>query len=307
MDAVETLQEASGTHNTNRCGLLFFGFDSDQLFAIGTLKVKELMPVPRFRPMPAVMPAILGAANIRGSTMPIVDMAHAVGFTPIPPDEYDQASLIITDCLRMDMGFIVRRIDRIADLEWREIHPPASGLGKKPFITGVSNYERQPVQIIDIELIIAEMYPPLCKDISQELADDQANALDSCRILIVDDSAVARRQLCEVLDQLQVRYDVANNGTDAYQLLENAVQSQDPVHILVSDIEMPGLNGYALTSRVKGHADLSGTYVILHTSLSSQISVAHAKSSGAEEALTKFDESELVQAMIRGAGAKTSP
>ena len=96
-------------------------------------------------------------------------------------------------------------------------------------------------------------------------------------------------------------YFVAKNGQDAFNMMQTAAQAKDPYHILVSDIEMPGLDGYELAFNVKNTDALISTYIILHTSLSSEISVSQAHQVGAQEALTKFEANELIHAMLRGA------
>ncbi len=83
--------------------------------------------------------------------------------------------------------------------------------------------------------------------------------------------------------------------------MEQAAAERHPIDILVSDIEMPGLDGYELAFEVRDNPLLANAYIILHTSLSSEISVSQAHQVGANEALTKFDAHELVEAMLRGA------
>lgn len=286
---------------TNNCGLVLFCLDERQTFAIGTLKVKELLPLRQYRPMPAVNSAILGVANIRGTTMPIIDMAASVGFAPIAPDARRDAFVIVTDCLRMEVGFLVQRIDRIFETNWHSIRPPASGLGRNAFITGVAEYDNQMIQIIDVELIISELFPIEDQIIDQSFSELESSHLAQVNVLIVDDSIVARRQVSKMLDAYSIPYRSANNGKDGLAILHAQAARGEPVNIVVSDIEMPGLNGYELTFEIKNDPTLSDTYVILHTSLSSEISVSQAMQVGADEALTKFNGNELMRAMSHGA------
>lgn len=133
------------------------------------------------------------------------------------------------------------------------------------------------------------------------LTDVQREKLKPLHILLVDDSKVARKQLSDALDSINIPYQVTADGREALAIMENAVSDGRPVDLLVSDIEMPGLDGYELAFEVKNSPSLASAYIILHTSLSSEISVSQAHQVGANEALTKFDAHELIDAMLRGA------
>ena len=133
------------------------------------------------------------------------------------------------------------------------------------------------------------------------LTDVQREQLKPLNILLVDDSRVARKQLQEALDSVSVPYRVLSNGQQALALMRDAAAAGEAIDILVSDIEMPGLDGYELTFNVRDKQSLRQPYIILHTSLNSEMSVSYATQVGADEALTKFDAEELLQAILRGA------
>jgi two-component system chemotaxis response regulator CheV len=287
-------------------GLLLFKLNHTQLFALGTLKIRELVPYLPLTKMPNSHPHILGAATFRDTTIPIIDMAAAIGFKPLSDEEKKQSYIIITDCQRMVIGFMVRSIDKIMECNWRDVEPPACNLGANAFLTGVTRYENQLVQLMDVELLLAKLFPddPLAN--KAILTDVQREKLKPLQILLVDDSKVARKQLSDALDSLNIGYQVTANGKDALDIMNQAAADKKPIDLLVSDIEMPGLDGYELAFAVKDNPNLARAYIILHTSLSSEISVGQAKQVGANEALTKFDARELIDAMLRGASALSS-
>ncbi len=129
----------------------------------------------------------------------------------------------------------------------------------------------------------------------------QREKLKPMNILLVDDSKVARKQLSDALDMINIPYRVTADGKEALVMMEQAALEHHPIDILVSDIEMPGLDGYELAFEVRDNPLTAKAYIILHTSLSSEISVSQAHQVGANEALTKFDAHELIDAMLRGA------
>lgn len=282
-------------------GLLLFHLSTTQLFALGTLKVREIVPFTTMSAIPRSHPTILGAATIRGNTIPIIDMAAAVGYQPIAPQERQKSFIIITDCQRMVIGFLVRSIDKIIECNWRDIEAPSANLGKNAYLTGVTRFENQLVQLLDVELLLSKVFPDNPNANRAILTDVQREALKPLNILLVDDSKVARKQLSDALDSINIPYQVTADGKDALTIMVNAAEQKRPIHILVSDIEMPGLDGYELAFEVKDNPLTANAYIILHTSLSSEISVSQAHQVGADEALTKFDAHELIDAMLRGA------
>jgi len=268
-------------------GLLLFRLSQHQVFALGTLKIRELVPYTPLSKIPKSHPTIMGAATIRGHTIPVVDMAAAIGYRPISDEERKHCYIIITDCQRMIIGFLVRAIDKIIECNWRDIEAPSANLGRNAFLTGVTRYDNQLVQLPEANRAI--------------LTDVQREKLKPMRILLVDDSKVARKQLSDALDSINIPYFVTPDGREALSIMEQAAAERHPIDILVSDIEMPGLDGYELAFEVRDNPLLANAYIILHTSLSSEISVSQAHQVGANEALTKFDAHELVEAMLRGA------
>ncbi|PID42700.1 MAG: chemotaxis protein CheW [Proteobacteria bacterium] len=282
-------------------GILLFHLTPKQLFAIGTLKVREIVSYTPLTVLPGSHHFVLGAASIRGTTIPVIDMAAAVGYPPLTREEIPKSFIIITDCQRKTIGFMVRQIDRISECKWKDIIPPAKNLGSKAFLTGVTRVDDQLVQLLDVELIISLVFPDSEIATRVSITDVQREKLKPLNILLVDDSLVARAQLSDVLDKMNIPYKISTTGDQALDLIKQEARAGSPIHLLVSDIEMPGIDGYELTFEIRNDSKLGTPYIILHTSLSSKISVSQAHQVGADEALTKFDAGELIQAMLRGA------
>ncbi|KKD58901.1 chemotaxis protein CheW [Grimontia sp. AD028] len=285
-------------------GMLLFRLSATQTFALGTLKVREIVPFCPLTALPGSHPTVIGTANIRGITTPVIDMAKAIGYQPVDKEEYKNCFIIITDCQRRVVGFLVRGIEKISECDWRNITPPPETLGTRAFLTGVMNVDEKLVQLLDVELVMSKIFPMPEDKLHPILADVDREKLKPMHILLVDDSSLARRQLSEALDSINIPYVVSTNGIDALEKLKNSAREGRPFDIVVSDIEMPGIDGYELAFEIRSNEPLSEAYLILHTSLSSEISVDRAHQVGAHEALTKFDATELVNAMLRGAHLK---
>lgn len=279
-------------------GLLLFKVSALQSFALGTLKIQEVVPYQGVTKLPNAGHNVIGATSIRGKTLAIIDMAAAMGYPAITPAERGDCVIIITDCSQRNVGFLVRNIERIIDCHWKDIDPPPTSLGDKSYITGISRFDNKLTQLIDIELLLAQIFPDN-GDPSIEISAAQKAQLQKEKILLVDDSFVARKQLENALTCIDVPYQVCKNGHDALQVMKQNAQQGQPITILVSDIEMPGLDGYELTFEVRNLQQIASAYIILHTSLSSAISVDRAMQVGADQALTKFAAQALIDAMLK--------
>jgi len=281
--------------------LLLFYLNDQRLFGLGTLKIREIMPYAPLSKLPKSHAAVIGAMNFRGSTVPVIDMAYAVGYPPMSEEDRKAASIIVTDVQRQEIGFLVRNVRKIVETQWKDVMPPPKSLGDRAFITGLIHLDNEIIQLLDVELLLARVYPESMNPAEVVLTDVQRETLKGLNILLVDDSKVARKQLSDALDSKDVSYAVTTNGQDALDRLVQEDGEGKPIDILVSDIEMPGLDGYELTFNVRDHGSLKQPYIILHTSLNSEMSVSYATQVGADEALTKFDAEELLHAILRGA------
>lgn len=287
--------------NQSQGMLMFTLTGSKQLFAIGTLKVREIVPFQPTTQIPYSHHHVIGTVTIRNKTIPVINMPAAIGFRPIQPEEYKSCYLIVTDCLRTIVAFMVRSIEKIIECDWKSIESAPKTAGSNVFVTGITRFDNKIVQMLDVELLLSKIYPQYESTNIPMLTDIERERLKALRILLVDDSSIARKQLADALDSINIPYQICNNGLDALALMRGCAAKGEPIDLLVSDIEMPGLDGYELAFETQNERELSNSYVILHTSLSSEICVERAKQVGAHEALEKFNAADLIQAMLRGA------
>ncbi|MDC0611970.1 chemotaxis protein [Vibrio sp.] len=283
-------------------GMLMFTLNSQkQLFAIGTLKIREIVSYMPMTQIPYSHRNVIGTITIRKITVPVIDMAAAIGFRPIAPEEYKDCYLIVTDCLRTVVAFMVRSIEKIIECDWKTIESAPESAGHNVFVTGITRYNDKIVQMMDVELLLSKIYPQYESTKVPMLTDIERERLRSFNILLVDDSTIARKQLSDALDSINISYDICKNGLEALEMMRLRANQNRPIDLLVSDIEMPGLDGYELAFEVQNDSQLNHCYTILHTSLSSEICVDRAKQVGAQQALEKFNATELIVAMLKGA------
>ncbi|MGH1371948.1 MAG: chemotaxis protein CheV [Cellvibrionaceae bacterium] len=281
----------------NRLELLLFRLGSDQLYGINVFKVKEVLQCPSLNEIPQRNPVVRGVAHIRGNTVSIMDMNLATGHEPL--ENIQNCFVIITEYNRSTQGFLVRGVERIVNMNWEDIHPPPTGAGHENYLTAVTEVDGKLVEIIDVEKILAEV-SPMSEQVSEGVIEDGiAERVVQKHILIADDSSIARKQIQRVVESMGIKTTLKKDGREAIDYLESMVaDGLDPLTeliMVISDIEMPEMDGYTFTAEVRGNPALKGLYVVLHTSLSGVFNEAMVKKVGADDFLAKFNPDELAR------------
>ncbi|HEX8586360.1 chemotaxis protein CheV [Pseudomonas sp.] len=297
MDSVNQRTQLVGQ---NRLELLLFRLDGKQLYGINVFKVKEVLQCPKLTHMPKSSPIVRGVASIRGGTIPILDLALATGGKPLT--DMANAFVIITEYNTKIQGFLVHSVERIVNMNWEDIHPPPKGTGRDHYLTAVTRLDNQLVEIIDVEKILAEV-APVSENISVGVvtAEVQHKAL-SLRVLTVDDSSVARKQVTRCLQTVGVEVTALNDGRQALEFLRKLVEEgkkpEEEFLMMISDIEMPEMDGYTLTAEIRSDPRMQKLHIVLHTSLSGVFNQAMVKKVGADDFLAKFRPDDLAARVV---------
>jgi two-component system chemotaxis response regulator CheV len=283
----------------NRLELLLFRLNSNQRFGINVFKVREVLQCPPLTSIPKLNRLVRGIAHIRGQTISVIDLSMATGGTPI--EDVSSGFIIIAEYNRSVQGFLVGSVERIINTNWDAIMPPPRGTGKASYLTAVTEVDKELIEILDVEKILNEI-SPLNTDVSKEITDNVDVGTNQDKIIfIADDSSVARNQVKKALNTLGLEIEMAKNGLEALNRLKQIAAETgdvtDKVGILVSDIEMPEMDGYTLTAEIKNTPELSRLHVILHTSLSGVFNQAMVSKVGADDFIAKFHPDELATAV----------
>ncbi|KPB91049.1 Chemotaxis protein CheV [Pseudomonas syringae pv. maculicola] len=284
----------------NRLELLLFRLDGKQLYGINVFKVKEVLQCPKLTIMPKSSKIVRGVANIRGGTIPIMDLAMATGSTGMI--SLVNSFVIITEYNTKVQGFLVHSVERIVNMNWEEIHPPPKGTGRDHYLTAVTRVDNQLVEIIDVEKILAEV-APVSEEISIGVIDAEVHhKAVSLRVLTVDDSSVARKQVSRCLETVGVEVVALNDGRQALDyLLKMVAEGKKPEEeflMMISDIEMPEMDGYTLTAAIRNDPRMQKMHITLHTSLSGVFNQAMVKKVGADDFLAKFRPDDLAARVV---------
>ena len=304
LDSVNRRTQLAGE---NRMELLLFTLQAKQLYGINVFKVREIINSLPLTLIPMRHKIIRGISHIRGITIPIIDLNMAIGNQPLANPE--ERLIIVSEYNTSIQGFMVESVVKIVNISWTEVHPPPAGSGKTSYLTAVTSIDKDLVEIIDVEKILQNIIPIktevavehkaiATKHIEQTTAK-QAPAVT--KVLICDDSIVARKQIVQSLKQLNVELVVKNNGKEALDYLKECTKDGSNIvnHLLlvISDVEMPEMDGYTLTAMIREDQNLKDLHVVLHTSLSGIFNNALISKVGANQFIAKFDPNALAKAV----------
>ena len=296
------------THNNgssaNRLELLLFKLSGRQLFGINVLKVKEIIPSPHLTQIPQSNYTVLGVAELRGRSIPVIDLGIAIGGNS--SNVGDLRKVIIGEINRGIQGFMVSGIERIIVSDWKDVLPPPSGVSEG-YITGVIRTDEGLVQIIDVERVLGRFSHDEESTADISATEEIRRFMEGRHILIVDDSSIARTQTARTLELVGIPYLTAKNGVEALKVLkemsEGAELTRDIIPVIISDIEMPEMDGYHLTEEIRAEGRSKGIYILLHTSLDGKVNAETAQQVGADQTLTKFVPELLAQEVVKGLNA----
>ncbi len=290
----------------NRMELLLFTIRGSQLFGINVFKVREVIRTPPISQVPKSDPRVVGVSDIRGLTMPMIDLAKALDLEPIDPENYQNSLTIVTEFNSSIQGFLVEDVDRIVHLRWEDILPLPPTLNGVNYLTGITRAQEQIVEIVDVEKVLVEV-SGISNDVSEELiSQNKVNAQgENFFVVAADDSVVARAQLKGVFENLGLKYKILNNGKEALDFLTKLADElgdnqnlDDKVLMVISDIEMPVMDGYTLTTSIRKDDRLKTLFVVLNSSLSGGFNDSLTEKVGANVFISKWHADELAETII---------
>lgn len=298
LDAVDARTRLAGS---NRMEILLFSLGTKETFGINVFKVKEVCKTPKITRTPNMPMGVEGLISLRGNVIPVLSLARTMELVDAPPGR--GGSMMVTEYNKRILGFLVHDVDRITRVEWDKVRSPETVIngGSHRFITAITELpEGRMVSILDVEQIMASTF-------GESVVPDVVKLDDGLEhnVFFVDDSAVARKKIAEVLDKMGVKHKHAMNGLEAWtRLIGMAAHAEqtgknlsDEVQLILVDAEMPEMDGYMLTRNIKSDARFNGIPVVMHSSLSSEANRAMGKSVGVDSYVAKFDAEVLADTL----------
>ena len=308
-DLLRRIDARTRLAGANKLEILLFTLGTDmntgrkETFGINVFKVREVMRIPPITRAPEMPSAVEGMVSLRGILVPVVDLAKYIGtHTDAPP-----AIMIVTEYNGHTQGFLVGEVDTILRLDWAEMKVPPAMLTAQMggLVTAVTELkDGRLVMMLDVEKILADTTQTDDSHLYANLTPlDKPNRT----IFFADDSSVARKQIERTLQALGVQYVSTINGRQAWEELRKiAAQAElagrmvsDYVQIILTDVEMPEMDGYVLTKNIKTDPRFAGIPVLMHSSLSSEANRQLGVSVGVDEYVPKFEPHRLAEVLGR--------
>ena len=307
---ISSVDQRTKLAGANRLEILLFSLgktsqnnEREETFGINVFKVREVMHIPEITHAPDMPPGVKGMISLRGAMIPVVDLAHFCNLEATEPPNI----LIVTEYNRNSQGFLVNSVEQIIRMEWSDIKvpPPMMANQHGGLITAVTELkDKRIVMVMDVEKVLAETMPSADED---ALFENMGQARIEATVLFADDSSVARKQIARTLDQLGITHISSRNGVEAWdRLKEIALRAEalgkpvsDFISAILTDIEMPEMDGYVLTKHIKSDPRFNNIPVIMHSSLSAKANITIGKSVGADDYVGKFDPRELSSKILK--------
>ena len=294
---------------TNKLEILLFTLGVDartgrsETFGINVFKVREVMRTPPITAAPEMPASVEGMVSLRGALVPVVDLAKYAGVTTDSP----RSIMIVTEYAGHTQGFLVEGVDTILRLDWSQMKVPPDMMTAEMggLVTAVTELpDGRLVMMMDVEKVLSET-----TKYDDEVVYRNIKPLNDSTLTVffADDSVVARKQIVRTLNAMHVRYVEAINGRAAWEELEKVAayaqasgqEVSKLVSLVLTDIEMPEMDGYILTKKIKTDPRFAGVPVIMHSSLSGMSNQQLGKSVGVDEYVPKFEPQKLSEILTR--------
>ena len=268
-----------------------------EFYGINVAKVQEIIMSSKVKPMPHAHPSVEGIFKPRDTLITVINLSHYLSGEMAEKTPRDL--FIITNFNRMTVAFRVQSIEGISRISWKAIQKPDKTLanGVESITTGIAQCEDQLVSILDFEKIVAEISPETTIQVS-EVESLGVRPINNSPIMVVEDSVLLRRMIDDSLERAGfTQISNFNSGQEAWNYLRSI--SEDPalyqkVNLIITDIEMPEMDGHRLTKLVKEHPNLKKLPVVIFSSLINEQMRKKGEELGADEQLAKPEIGKLI-------------
>lgn len=306
------IEERTNLTSANKFELLLFqlGAPSDggraELFGINVFKLSEIMPMMPITKAVGMVPPLLGMIDVRGQIIPVIDLPSIVGCTPATGLNI----LLITEYARSVQAFAVESVDDIVRLDWNQVLTAETGINGGYTMSLARLDADNPdssrlALILDVEQILFDFIPADRSGRVDEMKAKRFKFKPGATAIVADDSKVARTLLEQSLKTMDIPFDMSITGLEAWNKIKKIAQEaheqnlpiSDKISFVLTDLEMPEMDGFTLTRNIRSNDYLKNLPVVIHSSLSGNANEEHVRKVGADAYVAKFEVNELADAI----------
>lgn len=309
----QEIDERTSLTGSNKFELLLFTLgssannDRSELFGINVFKIREIVAMPEITAVAGAPNHMLGVVNLRGQVISVIDLPAIVSCTP----KTGLNIMLVTEFARTTQAFAVESVEDIARLDWGQVlSAEANAAGG--MVTSIARLDGDAdnsrlVQVLDVETILRNIMPSGEPDVNPETIGPQIVLKPGTVILAADDSVVARALIEQGLDAMGIPFIMTKTGKEAWDQLQSIAKAAeaegksvlDRIALVLTDLEMPEMDGFTLTRNIKQDARFKSLPVVIHSSLTGSANEDHVKSVGADAYVAKFVAEDLAATLRR--------
>ncbi len=266
-------------------------------YGINVAKVREVIQRTPVTAMPQAHPYIDGLFTLRGKAIPLVNLPRCLNVT----SENEAKNIIVTEINNYDIGFLVENVSRIHRISWKDMEPSPE-VGDQSRVVGIVKMPNRIVLLLDFETIIAEVNPEINAKLTtvSDAAEDVRAKRSNVHVVVAEDSAMLRDLLVTTLHDSGYRFvRDFGNGLDAWEYLQGLASKEgdisNHVGIIVSDVEMPKMDGHRLLKLVRQNERLLDVPFILFSSLINEEMRLKGENLGASAQISKPEIGKLIE------------
>ena len=281
---------------TNELELLVFEV-ADYTFGINVAKVREVLPTTEITALPKAHPAIRGVFKLRNQVIPCVSLLTHLGIAPT--SDNPESTMILTDFNQQQTAFMVDAVDRIYRLSWENILsvPGLEALSHTP-VTALARCDDRLIVMLDFEMVLDDVTSQFFR--TDSVDNPMGLPRETLRIILAEDSPTVRDAIGTTLrasGYTQLLF--YENGLEAWKSMEERLietgSAEKVADLVISDVEMPQVDGFHLTKRIKQHPQLKNTPVLLYSSIVTPDNHKKGVAVGADAQVSKPELSEVVR------------
>ena len=290
--AQKDIDERTNLTGSNKFEMLLFrlgnaaGTERSELFGINVFKIREIVAMPTVTAMAGAPQHVLGVVNLRGQVIPVIDLPAVVGCVP----KSGLNIMLVTEYARTTQAFAAEAVEDIVRLDWKQILSADEAMARG-FVTSIARLDGDQnttrlAQILDVESILQRILPADQADLKANSSGPALKLRPGAIILAADDSFVARAMIEQELKALQLPYEMTKTGQEAWNRLQaiaaecqaQGLELRERVALVLTDLEMPEMDGFTLTRNIKKDPLMRGLPVVIHSSLTGDTNEQHVRS-----------------------------
>jgi two-component system chemotaxis response regulator CheV len=304
----QEVDERSNLTGTNKFELLLFRLGGDasgehsELFGINVFKIREIVAMPTITKVAGAPDHVLGVVNLRGQIIQVLDLPSIAGVTP----KTGLNIMLVTEFARTTQAFAVESVEEIVRLDWTQVMSAerSAGSGMVTSIARLEAFDGQPArlaQVLDVETILRNLNPDAHSENIEQAVGTKMKLKPGAVILAADDSVVARALIEQGLDAMGLPFVMTKSGKECWEQLNHIAAAaeaegktvHDKVALVLTDLEMPEMDGFTLTRNIKSNSRFGNMPVVIHSSLSGTTNEEHVKNVRADAYVAKFSAEDL--------------